>query len=74
MIGHFARTPVGRSVKALLYCEQAEVGSRKSRLPFLILKDILKDLLKRGGAFHWREGLLQTGLHGGSLSLMFATK
>lgn len=71
---NFARIPVGRSVKARLYCEQAEAGSRKSCLPFLLLKDILKDLLKRGGAFHSRKGLLQTGLHGGSLSFMFATK
>ena len=54
-MGHVARMPDERPVKALLYGELEE-GSRKVGRPFLRYKDTLKDILKRGAALGtWRE-------------------
>ena len=54
-MGHVARMPDVRPVKALLY-GVLEEGSRRVGRPFLRYKDTLKDILKRGAALGtWRE-------------------
>ena len=53
-IGHVARVPDERFVKALLYGELTE-GSRKAGRPLPRYKDTIKDILKRGGSLNtWR--------------------
>ena len=54
-MGHVARMPDVRPVKALLY-GVLEEGSRRVGRPLLRYKDTLKDILKRGAALGtWRE-------------------
>ena len=54
-IGHVARMPDERPMKAIPYGELAE-GSRGVGRPLLRYKDTMKDILKRGGAPNmWRE-------------------
>ena len=54
-MGHVARMPNERPVKALLY-EVLEEGSRRVGRPLLRYKDTLKDILERGAALGiWRE-------------------
>ena len=54
-MGHVARMPDERPVKALLYGILGE-GSRRVGRPLLRYKDTLKDILKRGAALGtWRQ-------------------
>ena len=54
-LGHVARMPETRAVKALLYGELAE-GKRKVGRPMLRFKDTIKDVFKRGEVLDsWTE-------------------
>ena len=56
-LGHVARMPETRAVKALLYGELAE-GKRKVGRPMLRFKDTIKDVLKRGEVLYsWTESV-----------------
>ena len=56
-IGHVARMPDNRPVKALLYGVLNE-GTRRVGRPLLRFKDTIKDILKRGGAIdYWRDAV-----------------
>ena len=56
-LGHVARMPETRAVKALLYGELAE-GKRKVERPMLRFKDTIKDVLKRDEVLDsWTESV-----------------
>ena len=56
-MGHVARMPDDRPVKALLYGVLNE-GTRRVGRPLLRFKDTIKDILKRGGAIdYWRDAV-----------------